>query len=300
LERFEIVKDSLYGYYKLDPTPSQKDLSEFYQKSYSQLIKNGGRAPDLRRQLEGNEKAKIELEWLRATLYEDIYDVLNSQISAREKKVLDVGCGLGKFLIYLAEKGCRVTGVEPSEEQAMLGREAGLEVYNTDVYAFVKENPKFKNFFNSVVFLNVLEHVPNPEKILNSTKELLSDNGLICLRVPNDFSDFQFCAQKKLNHGEWWVQVPDHINYFNTDSLSHLVSALGFEPMLVTTDFPMELFLLMGVDYVGNPEVGSGCHSKRINFELSIPKELRRKFYKNLAEIGVGRNIMLFAKLKTR
>jgi 2-polyprenyl-3-methyl-5-hydroxy-6-metoxy-1,4-benzoquinol methylase len=300
LQKFQIVKDSLYGYYKLDPTPSEGTLSEFYQKRYSDLIRKGGRAPDLKKQLEGNEKAKIELEWLRETLYEDIYDVLNSQFSKQEKRILDVGCGLGKFLTFLAEKGCHVIGIEPSEEQALLGREAGIEVYNMGIEAFIKKYSKFRRFFDSIVFLNVLEHLPYPENILKLSKALLSNDGVICLRVPNDFSDLQVCAQKKLDHDEWWVNVPDHINYFNSESLSNLVTALGFEPTQVTMDFPMELFLLMGIGYIGNPELGGDCHNKRISFELSVPSALRRKLYKNLAEIGIGRNILLFAKLKTR
>ncbi len=38
----------------------------------------------------------------------------------------------------------------------------------------------------------------------------------------------------------------------------------------------MELFLLMGEDYIENYKVGSKCHQKRMEFELNIPDEIRR------------------------
>jgi len=58
----------------------------------------------------------------------------------------------------------------------------------------------------------------------------------------------------------------------------------------------MELFLLMGDNYVDNPEVGKQCHQKRVNFELSIPKELRRNLYNKLAELGLGRDCIIYAR----
>jgi len=54
----------------------------------------------------------------------------------------------------------------------------------------------------------------------------------------------------------------------------------------------------MGDDYVGNPQVGSECHKKRVKFELSIPDTLRRKLYQAFGEIGIGRDITLLAKLE--
>jgi len=57
------------------------------------------------------------------------------------------------------------------------------------------------------------------------------------------------------------------------------LKSLDYEIVLRITDFPMEFFLLMGEDYIGNDEVGSKCHQKRMKFELSLPDELRRDIY---------------------
>jgi len=61
-------------------------------------------------------------------------------------------------------------------------------------------------------------------------------------------------------------------------------------------DFPMEMFLLFGDGYVGNPEVGSQCHKKRVAFELSLPVEVRRNLYRCFAKNGLGRDCLVFAR----
>jgi hypothetical protein len=71
---------------------------------------------------------------------------------------------------------------------------------------------------------------------------------------------------------------------------------LGFETVYSQSDFPMEMFLLMGENYVGNPEVGSRCHARRVRFDLGLQPELRRKMYSALASAGVGRTCLVFGK----
>ena len=98
----------------------------------------------------------------------------------------------------------------------------------------------------------------------------------------------------------WWIFPPEHINYFDFQTYKKLIKKVGFDPILMTTNFPMELFLLLGEDYVGNDEVGSRCHQKRIKFDLSLPDEVRRNMYMSLAKAGIGRECILYANLKKK
>ncbi|KKL92025.1 hypothetical protein LCGC14_1888850, partial [marine sediment metagenome] len=54
-------------------------------------------------------------------------------------------------------------------------------------------------------------------------------------------------------------------------------------------DFPMELFLLMGLDYIKNKQVGAECHNMRVNLEKSLSCDVRRSMYSALSEVGLGR-----------
>ncbi len=284
----EVVRDPEYGYFRLDPIPTKEELDEYYRKKYFKMVEKGDRAPEIKRQQEGGEEARLELEWMERTLYADILAVLGS---GEAKWLLDVGSGTGAFMRYAKRNRWNAVGIEPSSDGVSMSE--GLLVYNMGQEEYAK---MYGDPFDVVTMLNVLEHVPFPVETLATARKMLMPEGVVCVRVPNDFSVLQKCAEEKLGKGKWWVVSPDHINYFNFESLQKLMEGVGLEVFYKTTDFPMELFLLMGDDYVNNPQLGSECHKKRRNFELSIPDAVRRQMYRSLAEIGVGRSCIIFAK----
>jgi hypothetical protein len=58
----------------------------------------------------------------------------------------------------------------------------------------------------------------------------------------------------------------------------------------------MELFLLMGDDYVTNSQLGPACHARRKRLEAALPIELRRALYRSFASVGLGRNCVVIAR----
>jgi 2-polyprenyl-3-methyl-5-hydroxy-6-metoxy-1,4-benzoquinol methylase len=295
--KHRVITDPKYGYKRLEPLPPVSGLDEFYQSQYYELIKKGGRAPELRRIMAGGEEAQNEISWLEQVLYSDIEYLLKKY--APGKRMMDVGCGTGELIGFLDNKGFETMGIEPSAEAVAVAAQNGIRAQQATLEEYVasrsfENNPKH----HAITLINVLEHVPNPVGIIELLEKVLEPEGLILIRVPNEFNDLQLAAQKKYDCKPWWIAIPDHINYFNVDTLSHMLDMLGFETIYRQSDFPMEAFLLMGDNYIGNPEVGSNCHQKRINFEMSISDDLRRKIYQSLAEIGVGRDIMILARKK--
>lgn len=140
----------------------------------------------------------------------------------------------------------------------------------------------------------------DPINVLEQARDFLVDGGVVCICVPNDFSSLQQQALLKIGGDPWWVAIPDHLNYFNKESLGKLLEGTGFRILDWLADFPMELFLLMGDDYVHRPELGPQCHARRVAFELSITPELRRTLYRALASVGVGRSVLAFAEVISR
>ena len=297
IEKFRIIQDPVYGYRRLEPVPDEKEIAEFYKRQYYESIRTGDSQDTLRRSITGGKDAERERAWLSATLYSDIRNVLNQYASNRT--VLDVGCGPGELLSFLQNEGFETVGIEPSVDAAAIARDRGLNVFTSTLEEFVEHHrSKGLPAFAAITLMGVLEHVPNPAGIIELTKEMLEPQvGILCVQVPNDFSELQSAARQKLNKEPWWVAIPDHINYFDFQSLRAMLEHFRFEIIDSQGDFPMELFLLMGDDYVGNPEVGSRCHQKRVRFEMAIPGELRRRIYRALAEIGVGRDILIIGRL---
>jgi len=148
----------------------------------------------------------------------------------------------------------------------------------------------------------VLEHLCDPSEALSICYDLLVPEGLLCLVVPNDYNILQNMLRDKMEFKPWWVSPPEHINYFDGASLQRLVETKGFEIILKTTTFPMEIFLLMEQNYVGNNQLGRECHTHRKNFELNLQRgglrELKKEFYEMFTEKGIGREVILIARKK--
>jgi SAM-dependent methyltransferase len=153
--------------------------------------------------------------------------------------------------------------------------------------------------FDAVHLNNVLEHIPDPAHLIALAQGLLETGGVICINVPNDFSALQVAAMSAAQTADWWVAPPHHLNYFDFESLTNLLARLGFAPAARTTSFPMEAFLMMGENYVGDAILGRACHNKRKKFDLAFEAagltEIRRAFYRALADAGIGREAVVIA-----
>ncbi len=289
---FRVVEDATYGFRRLDPIPPETEVSEFYESRYYDLVRKGNRAPEIRRLMEGGDAAAKELEWLRGALYTDIVGVLEGVAPGR--RLLEVGCGTGDFVAFSREHGFHSVGTEPSFEAVQRAEAQGLTVHNMTLEKFAAHSGAGE--FDVVVMLNVLEHVPDPVRTLQECEQLLAPGGILCIRVPNDFTEMQAAAKEKIGADPWWIAVPDHINYFSFPSLRKTLDRLGFDTVYAQGDFPMEIFLLMGENYIGNSEIGGRCHARRVQFDLGLPPELRRKIYSALGSADVGRDCLVFGK----
>ena len=97
------------------------------------------------------------------------------------QKVLDIACGDGLLLSALSQKGVRASGVDISEEGVKKCREKGL---NASVVDVATENLPFADgTFDTVVMLDVLEHVYAPETLLQEAVRV--SKKYIIISVPN-------------------------------------------------------------------------------------------------------------------
>ena len=294
---FRVVRDPQHGFRRLDPLPQATQLSAFYQSAYYHEIRRGGRAPELRRFLEGGEAAERERAWLEATLWADVAHHLEHRAPGR--RVLEVGCGTGELLSFLRGRGFQVQGIEPAAEAAALARSGrGLEVEARDLRGSLRawRSQGLERRFDAVILMNVLEHVTDPAAVLRDAAELIEPGGVVCIQVPNDFTSLQEAGRARLDLPPWWIAAPDHVHYFDYTSLASLLGSQGLEVVAQQGDFPMELFLLAGRDYVRDPEQGERCHRERVAIEMGWPAASRRRFYAALAAAGLGRNCLVVAR----
>ena len=102
-------------------------------------------------------------------------------------RVLDIGCGWGGFAKYAAStRGCHVTGVTLSKEQAEYARKytSGLPV--DIVLRDYRELPEmFNKRFDKILCCGMIEHVgyKNYGKLMEVVHQLLEDDGLFLLQT---------------------------------------------------------------------------------------------------------------------
>ncbi|MFC1705296.1 class I SAM-dependent methyltransferase [Planctomycetota bacterium] len=279
---FHVISCETCGFKHVVPLPTEEELQGLYRHDYY--------ASEKPLYL---ERHKEDLEWWNLT-YGDRYDTLEELLPAGRRRILDVGSGPGYFLLHGKDRGWDVVGVEPSVQAYNHSVSLGLRVIN----AFL-DKPQAENLptFDAIHMSTVLEHLPDPAGMLRIADSLLDPGGLLCVVVPNDYSPFQR-ATRALGQDSWWVAPPHHLNYFDFDSLCALFEREGFEVAVRDASFPIDLFLLMGDNYVGDDKLGRACHAKRKAFELNLEKTgfgpLRRRWHRTSAELAIGREAVIY------
>ena len=286
LNDFDVIECVECGFKHVTPIPTDNELEEVYSHDYYKTEKPFY----IEHYLE-------DKEWWNV-VYTNRYEIFEKNLPLNSRKILDIGSGPGLFLNLGKERGWQVKGIEPSTQAAEYCKET-LKLDIEEVF-FDEASAKNLDGHDVINMGEVLEHLPNPKAILELAYGTLNKDGLICLIVPNDFNPFQQILHESLDFKPWWLAPPHHINYFNQKSLTSLVESCGFEVVHKETTFPIDMFLMMGQDYIDNEDMGRQCHELRKQFEINLSKstnkELRRKLYSGFSNADVGREIVIIAK----
>ena len=131
------------------------------------------------------------------------------------KRVLDIGAGIGDFLLYCRETGFNVTGVEPNLRARQKAKEKGIDLHEKIEQVLDKK-------FDVITMWHVLEHVPNLYECISQLKSMLSEKGKLIIAVPN-FKSYDADYYK-----EFWAayDVPRHLWHFSQKSIHNLFDAV--------------------------------------------------------------------------
>lgn len=105
------------------------------------------------------------------------------RLSQESKKILDMGCGEGTRLNYLAGKSKKGTGIDISETAVKKAKERypKLNFIKSDL----EKIPFKSSSFDLAYSAYVLEHLENPEKVINEAVRVIKKGGRIVFIAPN-------------------------------------------------------------------------------------------------------------------
>ena len=262
------------------PLPDESALERYYQTLFYQTEK-----PDY---IDRYEEDRVWWEMTHRHTLESI-DFLEPWLDGVSRKwVLDIGAGPGIFLDVAKQRypqNCTFA-IEPSPMLGERLRERGHAVFTGTLARYMDD--ELTSRFHLIHAYEVLEHVPIPEDFLLRCRNLLYDNGIIAITVPNDYSALQYAACEQLGLEHYWVSPPQHLSYFTPKMLQLLLRRCGFKLLDIRGTFPMEQFLLSGRNYIGNDTVGRQCHRERMAWELSMDKAGLWYILEEQYRMGIG------------
>jgi len=135
--------------------------------------------------------------WFRRHLA--VYDWIARRCSGLA--VVDMACGEGYGTDVLARRAARVTGVDANPE----AHEHARLKYTRPGVAFVRELvEKYSEPCDALVFLQTIEHVQEPERVLTHFRDILRPGGVAYVTTPNVLTLAPPGAQKSDN--PWHVR----------------------------------------------------------------------------------------------
>jgi hypothetical protein len=155
----------------------------------------------------------------------DIIASLSQFGAGHDDFVLEVGANEGTFLRELRAQGYQnLLGVEPSKQLAEISKRSGLDIidayFDRRVAADIRAA---RGPARAVICRHTLEHVPDIFELVKGLAEVLSDDGLSFIEVP----DNDWVIMNLFAHEIW----DEHISYFRPRSLASLVENCGLKPI---------------------------------------------------------------------
>lgn len=207
-EDFTIMECPHCGLRFTDPRPAPEVIGKYYQSDeyYSHQENKKGLVPriyEFVKSLNIKHKASLAISGLSVG------------------KMLDIGCGVGDFLVYAQKQGWAVQGIEPSDDARKIAESRlGFPPKDPSEYASFADHS-----FDVITMWHVLEHVDDLHFQTSEIIRLLKPGGRLIIALPN-FQSFD-CQYYKDKWAAW--DVPRHLNHFAPDTLRGIFTSIGFE-----------------------------------------------------------------------
>ncbi len=204
-ETFELLHDDELDMLITHPQPSLEKLPSYYESA------------DYISHTDGKKSLFEKMyQFVKGIALKNKLKLINSE--SQKGTILDIGAGVGDFLVTAKNDGWNIIGIEPSEKAKAIAINKGV--------SFVSDLSEIENQSLDVITMwHVFEHVPNLEHQMSELKRLIKPNGTIIIAVPN-FNSFDANY-----YGKYWAafDVPIHLWHFSKTAIQKLFSKHDLE-----------------------------------------------------------------------
>ncbi len=125
-------------------------------------------------------------------------------------KILDIGCGMGLLLDEAKKIGCEGIGIEISNYA--LEQRKDLDIRRDFTFP--------DNYFDMVFMIGVIEHLQEPQSMINKIVKVLKKEGKLVITTVNS----------KLPH---LTKPPEHLSYFNKRNIKMFLENNDFDVLSI-------------------------------------------------------------------
>jgi 2-polyprenyl-3-methyl-5-hydroxy-6-metoxy-1,4-benzoquinol methylase len=136
-------------------------------------------------------------------------------------RVLDIGTAAGAFLAAARERGWEVDGCEPNRWTATWGsNHYGLRIRAGELF----DHDFAAHAFDVVTLWDVIEHTPDPSRVVEHIGGLLKPGGLLIVNYPDIGSPIAQALGRR-----WPFLSSVHLYYFTRQTMRKFLEKQGFE-----------------------------------------------------------------------
>ena len=157
--------------------------------------------------------------------YKRIIEILDKFLLPKGT-ILDIGCGAGTIDFYLAKNNHKVTGIDISQKSISACNQTNeiLRLKSAPVFKVIDfPNHKLSGEYDSIICLEVIEHVAEDKKALKIIFELLNSDGILILSTPSKNAPLH-----KIGYSKNFDTRVGHLRRYSSEELDHLLENSGF------------------------------------------------------------------------
>jgi glycosyltransferase involved in cell wall biosynthesis/2-polyprenyl-3-methyl-5-hydroxy-6-metoxy-1,4-benzoquinol methylase len=193
----------------LNPPPTERDLAGI-----------GGA------QHGSDDESRLHVSEMKRATARHYLDLIGRYRGGHGGALLEIGCGGGDILAAAADLGYEVTGMKYSAHgcEASLPR---LRGNGTMVKGEARDIRHLDGTFDVCILSDVLDHVYDPRGLLEDVHRLLRPGGSLFIATPTLDS-----WSAKVLKQTWMGFKPEHLHYFNRNTLHSLLFQTGYEQVV--------------------------------------------------------------------
>jgi 2-polyprenyl-3-methyl-5-hydroxy-6-metoxy-1,4-benzoquinol methylase len=197
-EEYTLLRCAACSLVWLSRPPQPEEMHLHYTTAYHKLISAAGDNPVKRW-----KARKVDLAQLK-----------------QSGALLDLGCSSGSFLESMRGQSWKLYGIEMSSDCAKEAEaRCGAQVFVGNILAA----PFQCEMFDVITCFDVLEHLFEPQRVMEKVAKWLKPGGIFFVQVPNIDS-----AEARV-FGTYWhgLELPRHLFHYSPKSLKYLAESAG-------------------------------------------------------------------------